>query len=75
MTYIVTMNPGTEDEVAKVIEDDMIHNVLRYRFPPYGDLAPGQAIQIRRADYLDTEVVDEIVFERPKLVLIQGGNT
>lgn len=35
-------------------------------------LDPGQAIQIRRADYLDTKVPDEVVSE-PKLTLIQGG--
>jgi hypothetical protein len=47
--------------------------VLRNAFPPYGDLKDGEAIQIRRADYLDTKVPDEVSSERPKLTLLRGG--
>ena len=53
MTYLVTLNPDTDYATTKVVSDDDIERVVRNSFPPYGRLADGQAIQYRRADYLD----------------------
>ena len=53
MTYLVTLNPDTYYARTKVVADDMIDRVVRNSFPPYGKLLDGQAILIRRADYLD----------------------
>lgn len=73
MTYLVTLNPDTDHAVSHEVPDDDIHRVIRNAFPPTGYMYPGEAILIRRADYLDTKHDDEVVFERPKLTLIQGG--
>lgn len=54
MTYLVTMNPDTDYARTRVVADDDIDRVIRYSFPPYGRLVDGQAIMIRRADYIDT---------------------
>jgi hypothetical protein len=73
VTYLVTLDPDTEHAVSKIVKDEDIHRVLRSAFPPYGDLKDGEAIQIRRADYLDTKVDNGVSSERPKLTLLRGG--
>jgi len=67
---LITLNPDTDDAVSKIVTDDDIERIIRNSL----NLKPGEAIQIRRADYLDTKVDDEVEFKRPKLTLIQGGN-
>ena len=71
MTYLVTLNPDTEGAVSRVVSDDDVHSTLNRMC---SGLHNGEAIQVRRADYLDTGVDDEVVFKRPKLTLLQGGN-
>lgn len=72
MTYLVTLNPDTDGAVSRIVADDDIHGTFNRMCT---NLHNGESIQVRRADYLDTGVGDEVVFERPKLTLIRGGNT
>jgi hypothetical protein len=67
MTYLVTMDPNTDYAVSKLVSDDGIERVIRNAFPPYGHLDEGQAIQIRRTDYMDVQEGNE----RPKLTLVR----
>lgn len=72
MKYLVTRHPGRYDEKAEAVDEDKLMRILRNTFPPYGSLDNGDAIMIRRSDYLDTGTPDEVE-SRPKLTLIQGG--
>jgi hypothetical protein len=75
MTYLVTLNPDTDYARTKVVSDDNIDRVIRNSFPPYGRLADGQAIMIRRADYMD--INDGVVTLSGRavghLTVIEGG--
>lgn len=66
MTYLVTLDPDTEEAVSKIVDSDDIDSFL-------SRLRDGEAVLVRRASYLDTHQDEEIVFERPKLTLLQGG--
>jgi hypothetical protein len=69
MTYIVTLDPGLPWEVATEITDEDFAGVL----DRIDSLDPGQAIQIRRAGYLDIKEPEDVEFNRPKLTLLRGG--
>lgn len=76
MSYIVTMEPGTDDEFSWEVLDEDIYRVLRNAFPPYGKLRNGEVIMIRRADYIDTKTHDlllSVPADRPHLTVLQGG--
>jgi hypothetical protein len=64
--FLVTQGIGDLNEETFEVSDDDILEFIYF-------LGDGEAIQIRRADYLDAQSEEDVRFERPKLTLIRGG--
>lgn len=70
--FLVTY--GTDGaEIAHEVGNDYIKDFVANLVTLPDTMENGDFIQIRRADYLDTKKVVEVVYERPRLTIIQGG--
>jgi hypothetical protein len=89
MSYIVTFNPGTDDEESQVIRYLMDFDAILEDLEEWPD---GFSVMIRKANYLDVKTPDMVVsgvmtgrmhhdrsfieeVERPVLTLLPGGKS
>ena len=74
--YLVTIDPDTDDAIARTVDDDGLDRMLDY-FRRSQVNRDGRAILIRHADYLDTKAQGDVPSVanpgRTRLTLIQGG--
>jgi hypothetical protein len=71
--YLVTTRPETEDAITVQVEVADLHELAETFVSGIRRLADGDAILIRRADYLDTAPKVEVESPRRKFTLVKGG--
>jgi hypothetical protein len=73
--YLVTTRPETEDAITVQVEVADLHELTETFVAGIRRLADGDAILIRRADYLDVEPLTEVESShgRTRFTLIKGG--
>lgn len=71
MTYLVSKD-GSDEPALEMAWYEVL-GFLELHMGRKGFLANGEALLIRRADYLDTDVSNEVSSDRPKLTLLRGG--